>query len=121
VINSKEVIRNMDYKYQLKINPSDMHHLLYLSDLLISDSQSMSMEAAMLGTPSIRISDFAGRISVLNELELKFGLTFGYKPNQVKPIIDKIDELLNDLDLKITLLIMHLRSPNKPNIKMPGS
>jgi predicted glycosyltransferase len=101
-ISSEKKIQDKFIKYQLKINPSDMHHLLYLSDLLISDSQSMSMEAAMLGTPSIRISDFAGRISVLNELELKFGLTFGYKPNQVKPIIDKIDELLNDLDLKLT-------------------
>ena len=39
----------------------------------------MSVEAALLGVPSIRYSDFAGKISVLNELE-EYGLTFGVTP-----------------------------------------
>lgn len=101
-ISSEKKMENKFVGYQLKINPSDMHHLLYSSELLVSDSQSMSVEAAMLGIPSIRISDFAGCISVLNELEKKFGLTFGYKPNQLQPILNKINELLMDKDLKLT-------------------
>ena len=37
--------------------------------MLVCDSQSMTVEAAILGIPSIRYSDFSGRIGVLEELE----------------------------------------------------
>ena len=30
------------------------HHILNFAEMLISDSQSMSVEAAMIGTPSIK-------------------------------------------------------------------
>lgn len=80
--------------YKLNIAPEDMHHILAYSSLLICDSQSMSVEAAMLGVPSIRYSDFAGRISVLEELEHKYGLTFGFKVGDEKSIINKISEIL---------------------------
>ena len=78
---------------RLKIDPSDMHHVLAFSSMLISDSQSMSVEAAMLGVPSIRYSDFAGKISVLEELEHVYKLTFGIATNQP----DKLSALLNNL------------------------
>ena len=68
--------------YQLKINQNDIHPLMAFASLLISDSQSMSVESAMLGVPSIRFSDFAGRISVLEELENVYQLTFGVKTKQ---------------------------------------
>jgi len=101
-------------KYLLDIHPVHIHHFIYYADLLISDSQSMSVEAAILGTPSIRISDFTGRISVLEELEHKYRLTFGIQPAQLSQssgilleqptqsskIIEKIDDLLNQKDLK---------------------
>ncbi len=63
--------------YRLTINPSEMHHVLAGADLLVSDSQSMSVEASILGVPSIRFSDFSGRISVLEELEHNYHLTYG--------------------------------------------
>ena len=85
---------------RLKLNAQDMHHVLYFSDLLISDSQSMSVEAAMLGIPSIRFSDFAGRISVLEELEKKYELTYGIKTTYPEKLLDKIDELLKLKNLK---------------------
>jgi predicted glycosyltransferase len=58
------------------------------------------MEAAMLGTPSIRFSDFSGRISVLEELEHKYGLTFGFKTNESDKFFNKIDELLKTKNIK---------------------
>ena len=64
-------------KYKLDIDVIDMHHVLAEASILISDSQSMSVEAAVLGTPSIRYSGFAGRISVLEELEKSYELTTG--------------------------------------------
>lgn len=81
-------------EYELKINPAEMHQVLANASMLISDSQSMTMEAAMLGIPSIRVSDFAGRISVLEELEHKYGLTFGIPTNLPVKLFDKLDELL---------------------------
>ncbi len=57
--------------YLLKIIPNDLPHILSDATILISDSQSMSVEAAMLGVPSIRYSGFVGKISVLEELEYK--------------------------------------------------
>jgi len=84
---------------ELKINPIEMQQVLANSTMLISDSQSMSMEAAMLGVPSIRFSDFAGRISVLDELENVYGLTFGIPANSPERLFDKINELLSLPDL----------------------
>lgn len=88
-------------KYELKINPAEMQQILANASMLISDSQSMTMEAAMLGVPSIRFSDFAGRISVLEELEHKYGLTCGIPTNLSEKLFDKIDELLTFPDLEM--------------------
>jgi len=87
-------------KYKLKINPLHIHHFLYYSDLFISDSQSMSVEAAMIGSPSIRFNSFAGKISILEELEHKYELTFGIHNTQPQNLFEKIDGLLNTLNLK---------------------
>lgn len=82
-------------KYRLVINPLDIHHVMYYSKLYIGDSQSMAVEAAMLGVPSVRFNDFAGKISVLEELEHKYGLTFGIKTNRPEKLFEKIEELLS--------------------------
>ena len=86
--------------YRLKINPLDIHHVMAFASLYIGDSQSMAVEAAMLGTPSLRFNDFAGRIGVLEELEHKYGLTFGIKTSNPQQLYDKIEELLHLPDLK---------------------
>lgn len=86
-------------KYLLKINQNDIHHVLSYASLLISDSQSMSVEAAMLGVPSIRYSDFSGKISVLEELEHKYKLTFGIKTNEPQSLFDKVKELVSFKDI----------------------
>ena len=54
----------------------------------------MLFRSAMLGVPSIRFNDFAGKISVLEELEHKYGLTYGIKTDQPERLFEKIDELL---------------------------
>lgn len=87
--------------YLLKIDPSDMHHILATASLLISDSQSMSVEAAMLGVPSLRYSSFAGRISVLEELEHKYNLTFGIQIGKENELLNKLKHLMNIEDLTL--------------------
>lgn len=83
----------------LHIHHTDIHHYLAYTTMLICDSQSMAVEAAVLGTPSIRISSFAGRISVLEELEHKYQLTFGIKPGDKTRIFEKLDELIGLPDI----------------------
>jgi len=87
-------------EYRLKINVLDIHHVLAYADLLIGDSQSMSVEAAMLGTPAIGFSDFSGKIGVLKELEKKYGLVFGIRPDQPEQLLSKVDDLLATNDLR---------------------
>ena len=86
--------------YQLHIDPSDIHHLLAGADLLISDSQSMSVEAAMLGVPSLRFSDFVGRISVLEELEHTYHLTYGITTSNPEKLLRLTKNLLSNPDIK---------------------
>lgn len=81
-------------QYELKIIPSELHNFLANVELFISDSQSMTMEAAMLGIPSVRFNDFAGKIGVLEELENKYQLTFGIKTEEPEKLFDKLNELL---------------------------
>ena len=49
----------------------------------------------MLGVPSIRFSDLAGKIGVLEELEHKYELTYGIKTNNPKGLFLKLDELIS--------------------------
>jgi predicted glycosyltransferase len=83
-------------EYQLSINPLDIHHLLAFASIFIGDSQSMAVEAAMLGTPNIRISSFSGKISVLEELEHQYQLTFGIHPKEESTILETIEQLISD-------------------------
>jgi predicted glycosyltransferase len=99
-ISSEKQLDPAFSSYELKIDPSDMHHILSYSTLLICDSQSMSLEAAVLGVPSIRISDFAGKISVLEELEKKYRLTFGIKPEDDQHIFNTLDTLIQNTQIK---------------------
>jgi predicted glycosyltransferase len=87
-------------KYRMNIDPSDMHHALAFASLYIGDSQTMAAEAAVLGIPSIRFNDFVGKLGYLDELEYKYGLTYGIKTSEPAELIKKIDELLTIPNLK---------------------
>ena len=96
--------RNIDdefKKYQLKLSPEKVHSLLYYATMLIGDSQTMTSEAAVLGTPSIRSNSFVGRIEYLEEEEHKYNLTYGFLPDNAEAMFQKIDELLAITDLKV--------------------
>lgn len=99
ISSEKELSKELK-PYLLKINPADLHHVLAYSNLFIGDSQSMTVEAAMLGVPSVRFSDFAGRISVLEELEHKYELTYGIKTVEPEKLYNTVERLLNTPDFK---------------------
>lgn len=86
--------------YRLAINPLDIHHIMAFAKLYIGDSQSMAVEAAMLGVPGVRFNDFAGIIGVLEELEHKYDLTYGISSTDPQRLFDKVKELLEMPNLK---------------------
>ena len=99
-ITSERALEPQFEKYRIQISPLDIHHALYFADMYIGDSQTMTAEAAVLGTPAIRFNDFVGELSYLEELEHKFDLTYGIKTNQPEKLLNTIDLLLQQTDLK---------------------
>ncbi|HQU71190.1 MAG TPA: DUF354 domain-containing protein [Calditrichia bacterium] len=85
--------------YRISINPLDIHHAMYFADMYIGDSQSMAMEASVLGTPSIRFNDFAGDISVLEELEHTYHLAVGIRTAYPDKLFAKLEEYLTTPDI----------------------
>lgn len=100
ITSERELIPEFE-QYRIKINPNDIAHALYYAEMFIGDSQTMTSEAAVLGTPAIRFNDFVGRLSYLDELEHKYHLTYGFKTNEFDKMIEKVKELLETDDLKM--------------------
>jgi hypothetical protein len=95
--------RNIDDEfkpYQLKVSPEKAHSLMYYATMFVGDSQTMTSEAAVLGTPAVRCNTFVGRIHYLEEEEHKYGLAYGFRPEQSEQMFKKIDELLSMPNLK---------------------
>jgi predicted glycosyltransferase len=86
--------------WQLRISPEKMHSLLAYATLFVSDSQTMTSEAAMLGVPALRCNSFAGRLSTLEEQEKQYGLTYAFLPDDFDRLLEKLTELLAIPDLK---------------------
>lgn len=100
LISSETDIDKSIKKYQLHIRHTDIHHVMAFASLLISDSQSMTVEACMLGVPNLRFSDFTGRIRVLEELEHHYGLTIGIRTDEPKRLVDETEKMLGNVSNK---------------------
>lgn len=100
-ITSERPLESQFEPYQIRIAPLEMHHALAFADLYIGDSQTMTAEAAVLGTPALRYNDFVGRIGYLKDLESRYQLTFGYRTSQTAELLAKIDELLTLPECKV--------------------
>lgn len=95
--------RNIDDEfipYQLKVSQEKVHSLMYYATMFIGDSQTMTTEAAILGTPAVKCNSFAGRLAVPNELEERYGLCYAYLPEDEENFHKKIEELLATPNLK---------------------
>lgn len=82
-------------EYRLNLSVHEIHHALYYADLFLGDSQTMTIEAAVLGTPAFRYNSFADRCSVILELADKYGLVFNFLPHQSDKLFEKVKEVLS--------------------------
>jgi len=99
-ITSERPLEPQFEKYRIQIPPLDIHHALYFADMYIGDSQTMTAEAAVLGTPAVRFNDFVGQLSYLEELEHKFGLAIGIPASKPQRLLEKVAALLARQNLK---------------------
>lgn len=67
-------------RYRLRIPFDRIHHALYYAHLLVSNSCTMTTEAAILGTPAVRIDPIVGRHDprVFTELQEKYELAYSF-------------------------------------------
>ena len=96
-ITSEKPVSDTFEKYRLPIPISRIHHALFFAEFLLGDSQTMTSEAAVLGTPAFRINSFVGRISCIADLEKK-KLAFGFKPYEEERLISELKAFLENQD-----------------------
>lgn len=95
--------RNIDEEflpYQLKVSPEKAHSLMYYATMFVGDSQTMTSEAAVLGVPAIRCNTFVGKIAYLEEEEYRYGLTYGFLPEDSELMFKKIEDILSNPKVK---------------------
>lgn len=100
-ITSEHPIEKEFESYRLPVPPEDIHSLLYYATLFVGDSQTMTSEAAILGTPALKCNTFAGKLSVPNELEIKYELCYSFHPTEFNALFKKMVELTQSLNIKL--------------------
>jgi uncharacterized protein len=99
-ISSEKPLSPALAELRLPLAAERMHHVLAAAEFCVGDSQSVTAEAAVLGTPALRLNDFVGRISYLRELERR-ELAFGFKPGQEAELLACLGSLLADPDRRV--------------------
>jgi uncharacterized protein len=100
LISSESPLPDEFEAYRITIPPEKIHHLLYYATLFLGDSQTMTSEAALLGTPAIRSNSFVGPDDMGNfkELENKYDIIYSFQKADLA--IEKALELLQMPNLK---------------------
>ena len=94
IITSERAVEPEFEQYRLPVPPWEIHSLMAYSSMFLGDSQTMTSEAAVLGVPALKCNTFAGRLSVPNMLEQKYGLCYAYQPSQFDEMYHHIEQLL---------------------------
>lgn len=94
IITSERAIEPEFEPYRLPVPPEEIHSLMAYCSMFVGDSQTMTSEAAILGVPALKCNTFAGRLSVPNELEQKYGLCYSYQPVDFDKLYSQIEQLL---------------------------
>jgi predicted glycosyltransferase len=87
-------------QYRLPINSDRIHDALFFAQMLVTDSQTMTTEAAVLGTPVVRCNSFVGPNDASNYLELeeKYGMIYSFQNSEYA--IKKSLELIQQKNIK---------------------
>lgn len=81
---------------ELNVAPHRMHDVLAAADLCFADSQTVSREAAILGTPTVYVSSFAGKLDVMHALSDEYELLLQFTPEQRHRALETAVAILED-------------------------
>ena len=84
------------------LDATELHDVLAAADLVVGDSQTVTAEAALLGTPAVRASSFTGRLEYLRELEERYQLLRSFRPDDEDAIRAAVLELADDPEVGAT-------------------
>lgn len=98
ITSEKPLEPNLE-QYRLQIPLHRIHHALYYAAYFLGDSQTMTTEAALLGTPAFRINSFVGKINMMKELEEK-QISFGFKPGDEDALFKKLEQIITGKNQK---------------------
>ncbi|MCG8691325.1 MAG: DUF354 domain-containing protein [Minwuiales bacterium] len=87
-------------KYRLPTPASRLHDVIAACDLVLGDGLTVCVEAALLGVPAIAIGSYIGKHTYSEEIEKRFGLMFGFRPDCKADILARLDSLLAHPDLR---------------------
>lgn len=99
-ISSESEIDPDFVSYVLPDRPEWMHSVLAFARMYVGESQTMTSEAAVLGTPALKCNTVAGKLTIPNELEQNYGLCYSFLPEDFDNMLTRIDELLAMPDIK---------------------
>lgn len=94
IITSERPVEKEFEPYRLPVPPEEIHSLMAYCSMFVGDSQTMTSEAAVLGVPALKCNTFAGRLSVPNKLEQKYGLCYAYQPADFDKLYAHLEQLL---------------------------
>lgn len=100
IITAERLIEPEFEQYRLPVAPENIHSLMYFATLFLGDSQTMTSEAAILGTPALKCNTFAGKLSVPNELEQKYGLCYSYQPSNFDAYYNHVERFVKNPSIK---------------------
>jgi len=95
-ITSEKPIETEFEHLRLPIPPQDIHSFLYYASGFVGDSQTMTTEAAILGTPSFKCNTFARKLSIPNEIQDDYQLCFSYQPHDFDAFFNHIQTTFSD-------------------------
>jgi uncharacterized protein len=85
---------------RLPVGPHRLHDALAFAQLCVGDSQTMTAEAALLGTPALYLSAFHGRVPYLVDLEQRYRLVESFAPGAADALVERTVTLADDADAR---------------------
>jgi predicted glycosyltransferase len=82
-------------RHALPVAASRLHHVIAAADLVLGDGLTVCVEAALLGVPAIAVGSYVGKHRYAEAVEKRFGLLYGFKPEQEGEFLARLDDLLN--------------------------
>jgi len=87
-------------KHRLQAPKHRIHDILYYSKLLVTDTQTMTTESAILGTPVIRSNSYVGENDMGNFIDLEENYGMIYNIKNANKATEKALELIKQDNLK---------------------